>query len=81
MVTGATVDGSGVRSAGEYRLSAVVFLATCLQDAVEAATPQFVPSGSAPCAVRCPLCCTAVVASCPAHASGRAEVAVESSVR
>ena len=61
MVTAATVDASAVRFAGLYRLILAVSRARCLQAAVQATTPQFVQSGSAPSALLLPLCCTVVV--------------------
>ena len=63
MVTAATVDASAVRSAGRYCLSPVVSRVRYLQSAVQATTPQFMRSGSAPSALLLPLCCTVVVAS------------------
>ena len=64
MMTAATVDTSRVRSASLYGLSPVVSRASCLQAAAQAATLQFVRSGSALSASQRPLCCSAVVAPC-----------------
>ena len=61
MLTAATVDASAVRSAGLYCLIPAVCRARCPQAAVQATTPQFVRSGSAPSALLLPLCCTVVV--------------------
>ena len=63
MVTAATVDASAVLSAGQYCLSPVVSRARCLQAAVQATTPQFIWSDSAPSALLLPLSCTVVVVS------------------
>ena len=63
MVTAATADASAVRSVGLYCRSPVVSRARCLQAAIQATTPQFVQSGSAPPASSLPLCCTLVAVS------------------
>ena len=55
-MTAATVDASAMRSAGLYCLIPAVSRAWCLQAAVQATSPQFMRSGSAPSALLLPLC-------------------------